>query len=501
MTKRKSNKNLWIIMIAFLIAGCLADVWDNGCIVRAQAADQEMTEVQIMEELNSHRDSIVRVESICWDGEDEIYQKKAFSGFVVSKDTSGVYVVTIHNNLTYSSEEKTAIEEACKEKLLEEAKAKQAEEQAKQEEELAQQQAAEKKKKKKKKKKQEETAEEETTETEPTPTITEYQIDNNVRIAEKLEVVFNGDLRVKASILGESEQRNLTVLKLEQSISFNSILQFPEDSTTHKNNIYLLGYPMPEDGAETVCNSENVRITEGTRLGEFQQDEIAFFTHNIAADQGCIGGPLLYEDGQIAGVLLNGDGEAQGTAITSESLKAFLATFQVPYEENKTVVEEKKLPILNIVLGILIAVLVILVITRAVKGKDKARGSKKKKGSKKNYSSPASHVYNPGVPDYSDVQINASVEYSAEKRIVLIRKARFVIGRTNECDFILSENKGISRQHACITYQNREFYISDLGSTNHTFLNGSELMPGEKRLLKNGDEIMVGKEMIIFYRS
>ena len=70
-------------MIAFLIAGCLADVWDNGCIVRAQAADQEMTEVQIMEELNSHRDSIVRVESICWDGEDEIYQKKAFSGFVV----------------------------------------------------------------------------------------------------------------------------------------------------------------------------------------------------------------------------------------------------------------------------------------------------------------------------------------------------------------------------------------------------------------------------------
>lgn len=105
----------------------------------------------------------------------------------------------------------------CKEKLLEEAKAKQAEEQAKQEEELAQQQAAEKKKKKKKKKKQEETAEEETTETEPTPTIAEYQIDNNVRIAEKIEVVFNGDLRVKASILGESEQRNLTVLKLEQS--------------------------------------------------------------------------------------------------------------------------------------------------------------------------------------------------------------------------------------------------------------------------------------------
>ena len=488
-------------MIAFLIAGCLADVWDNGCIVKAQAADQEMREVQIMEVLNSHRDSIVRVESICWDGEDDIYQKKAFSGFVVSKDTSGVYVVTIHNNLTYSSEEKTAIEEACKEKLLEEAKAKQAEEQAKQEEELAQQQAAEKKKKKKKKKKQEETAEEETTETEPTPTIAEYQIDNNVRIAEKLEVVFNGDLRVKASILGESEQRNLTVLKLEQSISFNSILQFPEDGTTHKNNIYLLGYPMPEDGAETVCNSENVRITEGTRLGEFQQDEIAFFTHNIAADQGCIGGPLLYEDGQIAGVLLNGDGEAQGTAITSESLKAFLATFQVPYEENKTVVEEKKLPILNIVLGILIAVLVILVITRAVKGKDKARGSKKKKGSKKNYSSSASYVYNPGVPDYSDVQINASVEYPAEKRIVLIRKARFVIGRTNECDFILSENKGISRQHACITYQNREFYLSDLGSTNHTFLNGSELMPGEKRLLKNGDEIMVGKEMIIFYRS
>lgn len=73
MTKRKSNKKFmdhYDRISDSRVPGRF--VWDNGCIVRAQAADQEMTEVQIMEELNSHRDSIVRVESICWDGEDEI---------------------------------------------------------------------------------------------------------------------------------------------------------------------------------------------------------------------------------------------------------------------------------------------------------------------------------------------------------------------------------------------------------------------------------------------
>ena len=494
MTKRRILHKVWIVVLVFLISGVLTELQGEISIVKGQNLDQENTKSVIMEKINSHRDSIVRVESICWNGEDTIYQKKVFSGFIVSKDTSGVYVVTIHNNLMFSTEEKEAIEETCKEELRTAEEARLAEEQA--EKEQKQQKQGEEKSE------TGNSGDEYPQETEipkmDSTAIDEYKIESNVHISEKIEVIFNGDLRIKASISGESEQRNLTILKLEQAVNFDSILQFPEDGTVHKNSVYLLGYPRPADGKETVCINDNVKITVGERLGEFQQDDVSFFIHNIQADQGCIGGPLLYEDGLLAGVLLNADGEAQGTAITGESLKSFLATFKIPYEEHQTVRTEKKVPILNIVLGFLIGVLMIFILFRAVKGKERSGSRKEKKVRGKKTSG---HCQTVRKQNHSGQSINASIEYPAEKRIVLIRKGRFLIGRTNEADLFITENKGISRKHACITWQKGEFYLSDLDSTNHTFLNGSELLQGEKRMLKNGDQIMVGKEILIFYRS
>ena len=223
---------------------------------------------------DQYRDSIVRIESICWDGDNVIYQTKSFSGFVISKDTSGVYVVTANKNLTYSAEEKSAIEESYKLQL-----------------------------------KAEEASDEEENEE------NSYKSEPNVRIFEKIEVIFSGDLRVKASVVGESEQRNLTVLKLEQSIQFDHIPEFPENGVEHKNQIFLLAYPeSASDGA--VYNAENVSITEGTLLDTWKDDELEFFKHDITADAFCTGGLLLYKDGTIAGVFLTGKGDAEGTAIS-----------------------------------------------------------------------------------------------------------------------------------------------------------------------------------------
>ena len=268
----------------------------------------------------------------------------------------------------------------------------------------------------------------------------------------------------------------------------------------HKNQIFLLAYPeSASDGA--VYNAENVSITEGTLLDTWKDDELEFFKHDITADAFCTGGLLLYKDGTIAGVFLTGKGDAEGTAISSDSLKTFLTTLKVPFNEHKKVIVKKKSPILNIVLGIVIFILLIMTIVRAVKGnlsqtsgdeKPHPAVSKKqnrKKKSRNNTSSPQAPM------------VQASIEYPADKRIVMIRKPYFLIGRTSDVDFILSENKGISRKHACIRYENQNFYLSDLDSTNHTYLNNSELNPGEMRILKNGDRIGVGKETLIFYRQ
>lgn len=57
----------------------------------------------------------------------------------------------------------------------------------------------------------------------------------------------------------------------------------------------------------------------------------------------------------------------------------------------------------------------------------------------------------------------------------------------------------VSRRHARIQFQNNQFLIEDLGSTNGTFINrGPRLLPGTKQPLKNGDEIIVGKTFLKF---
>ncbi|NOT60382.1 MAG: FHA domain-containing protein [Acidobacteria bacterium] len=57
----------------------------------------------------------------------------------------------------------------------------------------------------------------------------------------------------------------------------------------------------------------------------------------------------------------------------------------------------------------------------------------------------------------------------------------------------------VSRRHARIHWQNNQYAIEDLGSTNGTFVNrGPRLLPGNKQALKNGDEIIVGKTFLKF---
>lgn len=57
----------------------------------------------------------------------------------------------------------------------------------------------------------------------------------------------------------------------------------------------------------------------------------------------------------------------------------------------------------------------------------------------------------------------------------------------------------VSRRHARILHNDGQYAIEDLGSTNGTFVNrGRRLIPGNSQLLKDGDEIIVGKTFLRF---
>ncbi len=67
-----------------------------------------------------------------------------------------------------------------------------------------------------------------------------------------------------------------------------------------------------------------------------------------------------------------------------------------------------------------------------------------------------------------------------------------VIGRSSDLDMVLIEDM-VSRKHAKISLQPGQITISDLGSTNGTFVNGEKI---KRARLKEGDRILIGTSIL-----
>lgn len=79
------------------------------------------------------------------------------------------------------------------------------------------------------------------------------------------------------------------------------------------------------------------------------------------------------------------------------------------------------------------------------------------------------------------------------------------IGRTSQSEeqpdvAFPSDCKGIGRKHARIERQGNNYYLIDLNSVNHTFLNGQQLSPNQPYMLQIGCEVTFTKMRPVCYR-
>jgi len=71
------------------------------------------------------------------------------------------------------------------------------------------------------------------------------------------------------------------------------------------------------------------------------------------------------------------------------------------------------------------------------------------------------------------------------------------IGRDTKSTVRITEDSAISSQHATILNRGGQFYLRDEMSTNPSFVNGEEVMPGNTVKLNDGDSIMLGKTVLM----
>ncbi len=58
-------------------------------------------------------------------------------------------------------------------------------------------------------------------------------------------------------------------------------------------------------------------------------------------------------------------------------------------------------------------------------------------------------------------------------------------------------DRGVSRSHAVLRFNQDQLMLTDLNSSNGTFINAQKLKPNEPRALKHGDEIMLGSLSVV----
>ena len=82
---------------------------------------------------------------------------------------------------------------------------------------------------------------------------------------------------------------------------------------------------------------------------------------------------------------------------------------------------------------------------------------------------------------------------------IQIRKQIFKIGKERvKVDYCITDNNTISRVHVQITYRDSEYYITDMKSTNFTYVNGNKIAANQEVKLRNGDKLKLSDEEFEF---
>lgn len=82
---------------------------------------------------------------------------------------------------------------------------------------------------------------------------------------------------------------------------------------------------------------------------------------------------------------------------------------------------------------------------------------------------------------------------------VLINRPVFKIGTKKElCDYIVTDSKYVGRYHARIIIDNGCAFFEDNNSTNKSYINNTQVAPGQRIMLKNGYEIKLADVLFRF---
>lgn len=300
-------------------------------------------------------------------------------------------------------------------------------------------------------------------------------------------------------------------------------------------------------------DSDDVTVSEGSIQKTTNLNNTNVIQHSCPVSNGNSGGPLVDENGAVVGVnkkiAASSSGENFHWATSINEIKKVLDSLNISYsvigkstptntsEETKSeetkaeetkadAVEPTEAPeppkagtnwplIIGIIAGVILLIAVIAIVVVVV-------NKNKKKDGQGNQPPAPPMPPTPPVPPMPPVNEGAgetsvlsdgagettvlgggatgfNLIRKSNNEMITINKPEFVIGKERRrVDYCIADNNSVSRTHAKVRVRSGKCYITDLGSTNCTYVNDVKLSPNQEIELKSGDVIKISDVEFVF---
>lgn len=352
----------------------------------------------------------------------------------------------------------------------------------------------------------------------------------------------------KADIIDAKKEKDLAILKV-QNLPTKALKLASIEHIQQADNVTAIGFPYTSDefsgGLDDTKSYVNPVTDNGSLKRQITQNNISLWEHGVNITSGNSGGPLINQCGEVVATNVNvysGNGitltagaisltellpllqsnnitfnqvnvACNPNAITTATVAT--GTKPTPTDKSSNVSATKALDNKSKILGLdstifwivlggigfaVLAIIIFLVTRKKEQPITSSSGSY-------NPPPPASQLprtefqQNPAPktqPNYTggkntEIAQGKSIHLNGDYPITLHENVPFTIGRDPNSSLVISNGK-VSSRHIQLVYRNNQIFVTDLQSTNGTYINGHRVS-GEMSL-KHGDTLSLTQENI-----
>ena len=294
--------------------------------------------------------------------------------------------------------------------------------------------------------------------------------------------VINGSYQtIETKLLVSDEKRDLAIIQIigldKRPLNLLSGLEDNQirDSISDRV-VYSIGFPgssdMMQEGKITQNNivptSKRGIISKFTKfvIDSNSNREIAMIETDATVNGGNSGGPLIDECGRVAGInemkIISSDIDNVYYAIRVDELIALLDESGIEYNKESGLCGEDRDKYLYISIGLL-ALLIGLMVYLWLNRKRE--------------------FYLKGVVEGA--------------KSIRLESKELIIGRSFSADITIS-NEMLSKEHLAIKISGNRVIVTDLGSTNGSYIDGKKIEPRESVVLTKGSKLILGSEEVVY---